>query len=77
MDFSELNALGWIGVAIRLLVFITVVWKPSLYFNYEKRFPKIRTVDYYIYNEYSEYAFMGLRFIVFFILMWVVTGWMI
>lgn len=77
MDFSELTGLGWTGIAIRIIWFITVVWKPHWHFNYEERLIQIKIVDYYVMGEVLEYIYMAARFILSTIILWVVTGWLI
>lgn len=77
MDFSELGIFGWIGMLIRIAWVISIAVKQDWHFSYEGRLIQIRAMDQYVVGEVSEYIYMGLRFVLSTIIMFVVTGWMI
>lgn len=75
MDFAELSILGWIGISIRIAWLISIAVKPDWHFSYENRLIQMRKTDMYVVGEVSEYIYMGCRFTISLILMWVITGW--
>lgn len=77
MDFSELGALGWIGILIRIAWVVSIAVKQNWHFSYVERLIQLRKMDQYVVGEVSEYIYMGLRFTLSTIIMFVVTGWMI
>ncbi len=77
MDFENLGMLGWIGILIRIVWVVSIAVKQDWHFSYEGRLIQIRAVDQYVVGEVSEYIYMGLRFVISTIIMFVVTGWMI
>ncbi|MFV1457341.1 hypothetical protein [Bacillus mycoides] len=75
--YEGLGMFGWVAVAIRVALILSIFMKSNWWFNFEERMPRFTMFEDYLYTEVRIFVFMGLRLVVVFCGIWVFTNLLI
>jgi len=73
--FESLSVVGWVGVFLWVIFFISVVFRFEWYSKYDERVPpRFSFTDEFLYEEWHYIVFMVARFILMVVILYIVTN---
>jgi len=71
--FESLSVVGWLGIALWVGFFVAVLIRREWFTSYEDRFPKLSYFNEFIYEEWHEWLFLAIRFILMVVILFLIT----